>query len=76
MPGPNSAEWERVRDVEDCLGLLALIKDRLLAIRIQAWNEGCWDRVFEDAVKALEELRILQAGFGERWAELIEEARE
>ena len=76
MTAPNGPEWSRIRSLEDVLGLLALVEDRLKAIRIQAWNEGSWDRVFEDAITAQAELERLQAMLSARWAGLVEQARD
>lgn len=75
MPS-RSREWERVRSLEECLGLLALIEDRLRTIRVQAWSEGSWDQVFADSIKALEELETLKARFSDCWTELIEQAQD
>lgn len=72
--GSRSQSWNNTRELENFLGLVALIEDRLLTIKKQSWNEGSWDRVFFDSVKALKELEMLKAGLSQRWEESIERA--
>ena len=74
MPS-RSDKWQRVRDLEDCQGILALAMDRQKTILTQAWHEGSWDRVFTEARLLGEELETLHQLLSDRWDELFERAQ-
>lgn len=73
---PSRGEaWERVRSIEDAQALLDRVDERRRVIRIQAWREGSFDAIFEEATQMREDLGRLRETLAGRWAELMDEAR-
>jgi len=46
---PNSAPWQAERDLLDLLALVTDIDERRRVILEQAFHEGSWDSVFDEA---------------------------
>jgi hypothetical protein len=56
--------------IEDALALLSEIDDQRKVIRVQAWNQGDWARVFAEATAMkpkIERLRETLVAGWERW---------
>jgi hypothetical protein len=69
----RSEEWDRVRKLEDALALLCQATERLRIIRVQAWNQGDWARVYAEATGAQQNLSNLKKLLSDRWGELFAE---
>jgi hypothetical protein len=75
MASSRDEKWERVRGLENLLALLDGIDERRRVIREQAWHEGSFDAIFEEATAMRDDLARLKAQLSERWETLMEEAR-
>ena len=75
MTNSRSPEWERERESVDILAILSSIDGRRAIIRSQAWHEGSWDVVYNEATTMKGELAILKALLSEHWERLFEIAR-
>jgi hypothetical protein len=77
MSSPSQSEaWRRVRALEDVLALLAEVDDQRRVIRIQAWHEGSWERVYLEATAMRATLARMREILAARWEELIGDARD
>jgi len=63
----KSAEWKRVRELEDILAALARIDERRKVIRLHAWQRADWDVVYNEATKMLEDLDRVRDELGAHW---------
>jgi hypothetical protein len=62
--------WRTVREIEDALAMLNDVEDRRKVIRAQAWRQGSWEAVFEEATamkRDIDALRETLAAGWERW---------
>lgn len=64
-------EWERVRGLEDALALLSNVEDRRRVIRVQAWHQADWGRVFVEATRMKKDVARLKELLSSRWEELF-----
>ena len=75
MPSSRGEEWERVRGLENVMALLDGVDERRRVIREQAWHEGSFDAIFEEATAMRDDLAQLKRQLSERWETLIGEAQ-
>ena len=75
MASSRDEKWERVRGLENLLALLDGVDERRRVIREQAWHEGSFDAIFEEATAMRDDLARLKAQLSERWETLMGEAR-
>ena len=66
----QSEEWRRVRSVEDLLALVEAVDDRSKVIRVQAWNQGSWEQVLEEATLMRRDVGRLREAVRRVWEEL------
>jgi len=76
MNSPSrSDEWERVRELEDLLALLAKVDGRRRVIRVQAWRQGSWEAVYCEASQMDGDLARVRTALSSLWDRWIGEAR-
>jgi hypothetical protein len=75
MPS-RSREWQRVRDLENALALLDRVDERRRVIRQQAWGEGSFDAIYEEATVMTDDIAGLKDLLSARWGELFEIAQQ
>jgi len=76
MTNSHTPEWERVRELENVKGLLALIDTSRKAIKQLAWGQGDHSAIFwhsEQQRREIERLRALWRPLYEKW---LKEARD
>jgi len=66
----QSEEWRRVRKAEDLLALVEAVDDRRKVIRAQAWNQGSWEQVLEEATLMRGDVGRLREAVRAVWGEL------
>jgi len=66
----QSEEWRRVRKAEDLLALVEAVDDRSKVIRAQAWNQGSWEQVLEEATLMRRDVGRLREAVQRVWGEL------
>ena len=71
----RSNAWNRVRDLEDVQALLERVDERRRVIRVQAWNEGSYDAIYEEATRMKEDLAQLKQALAVRWEVLVNQAQ-
>jgi hypothetical protein len=64
-----------VRSLEDVQALLDRVDERRQVIRAQAWHEGSFDAIYEEATRMKGDLAALKAALAARWEELVAGAR-
>jgi hypothetical protein len=52
------------------LALVEIVDERRKVIRVQAWHEGNWTAVYQEATAMKKELEELKAVLSARWEEL------
>ena len=75
MTSSRAEAWERVRSLENLLALLDGVDERRRVIREQAWHEGSFDAIFEEATAMRDDLTQLKRQLSERWETLMGEAQ-
>jgi hypothetical protein len=70
MPS-RSQDWQRVRGVEDALALLDRVDERRCIIRRQAWGEGSFDAIYQEATAMTDDIADLKDFLSARWADLF-----
>lgn len=75
MTNSNCTAWQNVRNVEDLLALVNQVDERRRVIRKQAWHEGSWRAVFEEATAMRAELNTLHDLLADAWGVLYAVAR-
>ena len=68
--GPNSSMWSTERQGLDVRALLAELEDRRSVIKLQAFHEGSWDGVFDEACAVGPVIRKMSAEWGEWYCRL------
>lgn len=63
----RNAAWDRVRNVEDVLAMLSRVEDRRKVIRLQAWHQGSFPAIYEEATRMQGELAELRELLGQVW---------
>ncbi len=72
----RSEAWDWVRALEDLQAVLVRIDDRRKVIRLQAYHEGSFDAIYDEAVGLERDLANARGRIGVLWAEAIEAARQ
>ena len=78
MTGPNSAIYRNRANVEDMVALTLGIEDRRRCILKQAFHEGSWDAVFDEARMMQQDVDRLLRIVQNAWCEIqrqVEEGR-
>lgn len=73
MKASRGKAWQRVQSLEELLALVQQVDDHRRVIRRQAWREGSWEQVFQEATAQGKALARLRAALSERWHELMDD---
>jgi hypothetical protein len=76
MTNSKTPEWERVRDLEDVMFVLGTIDQLRAEIKLAAWQQGGYQRVFQLAEEQRVELDKLRPSVKRLYDKWIKEARE
>jgi len=75
MTHSSSKQWQDIRELETLLALLSSLEHHRAVIEVQAFNEGSWDAVYDEALAMEPELARLRRELAARWEELFSETQ-
>ena len=75
MAPSRDRNWQNVQSLEDCMAVLAQVRDRCQVARRHAWRQGSWKQVFAEMTAAVTELDELGAMMSACWEKLFERAK-
>jgi len=73
--GPRSEAWQKVRELEDLLALLAQVDGRRRVIRVQAWSQGSFDAIYSEATLMRGDLGRVKECLSALWERWVGEAQ-
>jgi len=76
MTNSRAPEWHDAHEAERLVFLLGDLDERRRVIRRQAWHEGSWGAVYDEATAMRETIRELQERIGATYAALMERAKQ
>ena len=72
---PNSPEWQREQKCLDLIAEALALDQHAKVIRRQAWNEGSWSAVYQEATVMRHKLQRIIGELQEHWPALYAAAR-
>jgi len=71
MAHSSDKRWKDIRELETLLALLSSLEHHRAIIEVQAFNEGSYDAIYDEALAMEQELARLHRELSARWEELF-----